>query len=228
MEAKDYLESGVTVLVGLFIFILYIWQKRDRKKSAAKVVEVEISGAEDRLKELKVKFAESGGEEIGNALIMPSNSWNQYKHLFIRDFTPKQWQKISEFYDNCELLNKAVRENDSFFGQNSQAIRSARYNAAASFVSEALKAVQAGEFSVTQTDGNLVLSETAETDIKNLVQNKMRAFNQVLEESLNATNAHYNPRKPMNDTDRILKYMGTEVLDGDIGIRLRKISDRKF
>ena len=228
MQSDRYLQAGVTLIVGLFVFILYIWQKRDSKKNAAKIIEVEISGAEDKLKELKVKFAESSGNEIVNSLILSSNSWTKYKHLFINNFTAKQWRKISEFYDNCELLNEAVREKDSFFGQNSQAIRTARYNAAASFVTKAINDVAEGKLNITHPDGTSTLSSNAEVEVKSEVENKMRAFNQILEESLNATNAHYNPMKPINDTDRVLKYMNTEILDGDIGIRLRQISTRRF
>lgn len=228
MKANDYLQSGTTILVGLFAFIIYIWRKRDAKKNAAKIIDVEISGAEDRLKSLRFRFAESDGKDIGNSAIISSNSWQKYKHLFINDFTAKQWRKISEFYDNCELLNNAIRENDSFFGQNSQAIRTSRYTAAASFVSKAIEDIEEGKFSVEQSDGSRSLATSAATDVKNLIENKMRAFNQILEDSLNATNAHYNPMKPINDTDRILKYMDVEILDGDIGIRLRKISNRSF
>lgn len=228
MRPGDYLQAGVALFVGLFVFVVYILSKRDKKKNAAKIINTEISGAEDKLKELKEKFAKSDGKAIGESLILSSNSWSRYKHLFISDFTDKQWRKISEFYDNCELLNNAVRENNSFFGQNSQAIRAARYEAAASFVSKAVGEVESGKFNKILPDGTQVISDDAAAQVRIQVESELKAFNEILEESLNATNTHYNPMKPISDADRVLKYMDTEVLDGEIGIKLRKITTRKF
>ncbi len=221
-------QAAITFLVGLFVFILYLWQKIDRKRIAARIVLVEISGAEDRVKALKVKFSDSDGSDIGQDLILSTNSWSSYRHLFINDLTDKQWRKVGDFYDDCETLNEAIRENNSFFGQNSQAIRTARYEAAASFVAKAINDVESGVFSTTQPDGTQVVSSSAEQDIKSRINLELNAFNQVLEDSLNTANVHYNPRKPINDTERTLKYVDSNLSDSDIGIKLRRIADKKI
>lgn len=135
---------------------------------------------------------------------------------------------MGDFYDDCEVLNEAVKENNSFFGYNSQAIRTARYEAAAAFVTKAINDIEAGHFSVTQPDGTQVIAPTAEQEMKNRINLELSAFNQVLEESLNSANVHYNPKKPINDTDRTLKYIDTGLSDSDVGIKLRRISDRKI
>lgn len=221
-------QAAITFLVGLFIFILYLWQKIDKKRIAARIILVEISGAEDRIKALKVKFSDSDGSDIGQDLILATSSWSSYRHLFINDLTDKQWRKIGDFYDDCETLNEAIKENNSFFGQNSQSIRAARYEAAASFVTKAINDVEAGAFSVTQPDGSQIVSPSAEQDIKNRINLELSAFNQILEESLNSANVHYNPRKPINDTERTLKYIDSNLSDSDIGIKLRKVADKKL
>lgn len=221
-------QAIITFAVGLFVFIVYIWQKADAKRTAARIINVEISGAEDRLKALKVKFSDSGGTDIGKDFVLSTNSWSNYRHLFIKDLTDKQWRKLGDFYDDSEVLNEAIKENDSFFGYNSQAIRTARYDAAASFVTKAINDVEAGKFSITQLDGTQIVSPTAEQEIKNRINLELSAFNQILEESLNSANVHYNPKKPINDTDRTLKHIDTGLSDSDIGIKLRKIADRKI
>lgn len=56
LELIALIQVVITFLVGVFIFVLYIWQKTDAKRTAARIIAVEISGAEDRIKALKVKF----------------------------------------------------------------------------------------------------------------------------------------------------------------------------
>lgn len=228
LELIALIQAVITFLVGVFIFVLYIWQKTDAKRTAARIIAVEISGAEDRIKALKVKFSDSEGSDIGRDLVLSTNSWSAYRHLFIKDLTDKQWRKVGDFYDDCEVLNEAVKENNSFFGYNSQAIRSARYEAASAFVTKAINDIEAGQFSITQPDGTQVIAPTAEQEIKNRINLELSAFNQILEESLNNANVHYNPKKPINDTDRTLKYIDTGLSDSDVGIKLRRVADRKI
>jgi hypothetical protein len=222
-----YIQALVTFVAGLVALDVYVRQKIDRKKDAARVLAVEIAGAEDRIKALKIKVGDSGGTDIGKDMVLSSDSWAQYRHLFIKDFTDKQWRKINDFYEECASLNDAIKENNSYFGQNSQAMRAARYSAAASFITSAIIDVEAGKFNIEQPDGTLAISSTAEADVKKRVNLEIGAFNEILQETVNVANVHYNPMKPVNDTERTLKFIETNLSDSDIGIKLRKIANKK-
>jgi hypothetical protein len=219
-------------IVGLIAaglaYVIYVKKKRDDKTNAAKIILVEISGAEDELKTLKQNLADNDSSELGSKMILSSNSWNKYKHLFIKDFTDKQWRSISEFYDNCEIINASIAFNNEGFGKNAEAIRAARYQAAGKFVSDALLEAQNGAFNITQPDGTIVTDPDSENKIKEYIELRQSAFNELLQGSLNKTGTHYLPLKPLNDVEKLLKYMETRLLDGDIGIRLRKIANRRI
>ena len=222
-----YIQAFITAIAGLIALDVYLRQKGDRKKDAARILSVEIAGAEDRIKALKIKLSESDGADIGKDLVLSSDSWSQYRHLFIKDFTDKQWRKINDFYEDCASLNDAIRENNSFFGQNTQAIRAARYSAAASFVTNAIIEVKEGKFSIQNPDGSVVVSPEAADTVRERARLQIQAFNELLQESLNNAHAHYSPKKPLDDTERTLKYIDSSLSDSDIGIKFRKIANKR-
>lgn len=222
-------QNTIVGIVAAFVaYLIYLKKKRDDKTNAAKIINVEISGAEDELKTLKQRLADNGSSDLGSKMVLSSNSWSKYKHLFIKDFTDKQWRSIGEFYENCETINDAIAFNNEGFGKNAEAIRAARYQAAGKFVSDAILEVQNGTFTVTQPDGTTVVDPESEKKVKEYIELRQSAFNELLQESLNKTGTHYIPLKPLNDVENLLKYMECKVLDGDMGIRLRKIANRKI
>lgn len=218
----------VGILAAAFAYVLYVKKKRDDKTDAAKIIDVELSGAEDELKTLKQSLADNNSSDLGSKMILSTNSWSKYKHLFIKDFTDKQWRSIGEFYENCETINEAITFNNEGFGKNAEAIRAARYQAAGKFVSDAILEVQNGSFSITQSDGTVVVDPESEKKVKEYIELRQSAFNELLQEALNKTGTHYLPLKPLNDVEKLLKYMDCRILDGDVGIRLRKIANRKI
>ncbi|MDB5185570.1 MAG: hypothetical protein JWL85_93 [Candidatus Saccharibacteria bacterium] len=218
----------VGILAAAFAYGLYVKKKRDDKTDAAKIIDVELSGAEDELKTLKQSLADNNSSDLGSKMILSTNSWSKYKHLFIKDFTDKQWRSIGEFYENCETINEAITFNNEGFGKNAEAIRAARYQAAGKFVSDAILEVQNGSFSITQSDGTVVVDPESEKKVKEYIELRQSAFNELLQEALNKTGTHYLPLKPLNDVEKLLKYMDCRILDGDVGIRLRKIANRKI
>ena len=220
-------QAIATLVAGMVALEVYSRSKFDEKKNAARMIYAEMTGAEDRVKSLKIRFKDSGGKDIGRDIVLSSDSWSKYRHLFIKDFTDKQWRKINDFYEDCESLNGAVRENNSFFGYNSQAIRNARYSAAASFITKAINEVEEGKFTVLKPDGTSEVSVDQEAALNTRIKLELTAFNEILENSTNSENVHYNPLKPINDTQRTLELIDLGISDDAIGIAIRKTSERK-
>ena len=223
-----WIQSITTFIVGLFAFVLYVLGKRSTKRDAAKVIEIEINNAEKTLAEIKKSLSESGGVNIGTKVCLPTRSWEKYKHMFVSDFSESDWNRLSEFYENCSYVDEAINLNNSFFIQNSQAIRTEKYRAAAAFTTDAIQSVEKGGYSVAKSDGTVEIAPDASERVQNLVANKMSAFNQIVFDAVEKSGGHYNPDKPINDTNKLMNYMEIKILDGELGIKLRKIANSRI
>jgi hypothetical protein len=52
--------------------------------------------------------------------ILPTNSWDEFSHLFANNFDWDQFQKISKFYEIVGAIKFIVDKDNSFFWTNSE------------------------------------------------------------------------------------------------------------
>jgi hypothetical protein len=108
-----------TLLTGTVAWIVYSLQKRDRKISSARIVLSEIRLAEKRIDEISDLL-----ERIQKNFpsVLPINSWEKYSYLFASDFDQDQIEELNEFYNNCTIIENAVKQDDRYSWLNADAI----------------------------------------------------------------------------------------------------------
>ena len=96
----------VTFLVGFFAIYLYIKQKVDRKRDAARLILQEIRYAEQQIRD-------SGRGSRGYSLaskLLPTNNWNDNIHLFTKDLKDSEIDMISRFYSQTTYIDSLIAE----------------------------------------------------------------------------------------------------------------------
>lgn len=101
----NVLTVFVTFLVGILVVYLYIKQKEDAKRDAAKIILQEIRRAEDIISDYK----QSGGYQFAKKIIA-TNSWSKNIHLFVGDLDNDELDKISDLYSTGEYLDNLIKE----------------------------------------------------------------------------------------------------------------------
>ena len=98
--------GAITFLVGFIAIYLYIKQRIDKRRDAARLILQEIRYAEQQIRN-------SGRGPRGYSLtskLLPTNSWNDNIHLFIKDLKETQIDMISEFYSNATYIDYLITE----------------------------------------------------------------------------------------------------------------------
>lgn len=103
---SNFFVALITFLSVVSAIVVYKRQKRDEKIEASRIILIEITDLENLLDSIK-----TNGINLTNIRqIIPSNSWNKYKHLFALDFDERSFKLIDNFYTDCNLLNKELIE----------------------------------------------------------------------------------------------------------------------
>lgn len=94
------------IAVGLSAMIVYIFQKRDKKRSAATLILGQIDSIEEKIGILK------NGHQLNNVVVYHSktiiseNTWEKYKHLFAKELSQSEHRMIQNFFDSAEQLER--------------------------------------------------------------------------------------------------------------------------
>ena len=94
------------IAVGLSAMIVYIFQKRDKKRSAATLILGQIDSIEEKIGILK------NGHQLNNVVVYHSktiiseNTWEKYKHLFAKELSQSEHRMIQNFFDTAEQLER--------------------------------------------------------------------------------------------------------------------------
>ena len=99
------IPSVVTISVGLFAFLVYRTQKRDYKKNVSSIILLEIQQAELTIK----KISENDNIDESTS-VLPNDTWSKNHHLFIEDFDYDQRVLITNFYNDCTIIEAAIKE----------------------------------------------------------------------------------------------------------------------
>lgn len=96
------LVGAITAVAG---YIVYRKSKSDEKQEAAALIYLEIINAEQRVD--AIKRSSSIEPEIYHP-ILPSNNWENNKHLFVNDLDANDYSLINNFYFDCRQIDKSI------------------------------------------------------------------------------------------------------------------------
>lgn len=106
---SSLLPTFATLIVGTIAYIIYLAQKKDIKKNAANIIISEIENAE-RLSNKALQSNAINAFNVGESILVPNNNWKVYKHLFLKNFSESELEKIDQFYAKCESFNESFRK----------------------------------------------------------------------------------------------------------------------
>ena len=95
----------ITLFGGLIVVYLYLRQKSDHKRDAASLILQEIRYAEQQIRNAKQ------GVNVQYSLaskLLPTNSWNDNIHLFIKDLKEMEIDMISGFYAKTTFVDSLI------------------------------------------------------------------------------------------------------------------------
>lgn len=108
----ENLNSFFTLIVGLFAFVVYQWQKIDKKTNTARLILSEVRNAEKKVEKLS-ELVQRGVQDL--PLILPKNSWKDNSFLLASDFDQDELADLNHFFGVCENLDEYVRRDNEYF-----------------------------------------------------------------------------------------------------------------
>ena len=102
---SNLLSPLTTLIVGGFAIGLYIKQKIDQEKDAARLILQEIRYAEQQI---RVARTISGGNYPLADKLLPTNSWHSNIHLFVGKLNEAEIDIISRFYSNAAYIDVVI------------------------------------------------------------------------------------------------------------------------
>jgi len=210
---SNFIIAFITLLVGSVAWIIYRKQQRDHKKDAANIVLLEIQNAERVLRQVKESLRNGALPE--NLFTMQTESWSEYKYLFVRNLDRDEWDTITDFYDKCNLYDEAVKYNNSFFQKNEEQIRINTQRILANFAKD--YTVQIYKLNTKEDE--------AKGKLKQEFQNLGEQFQTIYMEKQGIF--AYNPSKPINDAKVYLDGLSINLSQTSVGTKLKKIADIK-
>lgn len=208
----------ITLIGGGIAFLVYYKQKYDSKKDIANIIYLEIIQCENLMKQFKEDLERGGPpENFLRERVLENESWTRNKYLFVRDFSPQQWEAITEFYRKAKLFDEAVLQNISYFQKNEEQIRINLQKTLAEYVKEIPI-----EMSKIATDKKekanwakfVEMTENFTAQFLNRVADQNSIF-------------FYKPQKPINDVIFYLNNTDLEMSQSLIGEKLRKLAGIK-
>jgi len=100
---SNFFIAITTIFVGGFAICLYIKQRKDKKRDAAKLILQEIRYAEQKIR----KYREVKSYKLYDKLL-PTNSWNDNIHQFIKELKETQIDLISDFYAKASYIDTLI------------------------------------------------------------------------------------------------------------------------
>ena len=204
------LQTLIELLVGGLALLVYKWQKKDRVKSVATAVLLEIQQAEKSVAILK-KNMRRGYLNV-DFKILQNDTWNKYKYLFAKVLDVDEMTAISDFYANAKILDESIEYEKKCFNEDVEQIRINRQRVFTDFMRETVEFISKGD-----TDGGKAISE---------LQNKMNLFDNIyMNQPLQYS--RYNPQKILDDAKQSLDNF-SNLSTTTVGQKLKKLSKRRL
>lgn len=109
---SNFYFATITFLVGGYAFYVYAKQRRDEKINAATSLLLEIRNAESKVDILIDKLDKGVTTDLPS--ILPVNNWQNYSHLFAKDFDPDELQLLNNFFSACMIIEDLVHRQNNF------------------------------------------------------------------------------------------------------------------
>lgn len=107
---SNFFNALIVFFVGGFAILLYVKQKREYKRDAAKLILQEIRYAEQQIKNAR----EMGARYYLANRLLPTNNWNNNIHLFIKELKETEIDLISKFYSQTTYLDTIIKKISDF------------------------------------------------------------------------------------------------------------------
>ncbi len=107
------MENGAEFLMLLATagaIIVYLWQKRDTKRSAATLILWQVDSIENIVNKLKEEPQLDNIKVYHSKTIIKENMWERYKHLFARDLSSAEYRNVQNFFDVSEQIEMACKD----------------------------------------------------------------------------------------------------------------------
>ena len=217
---SEAFTPSATLFAAFAAFIIYKAGRKDSKKDAANIILLEIRSAERNLEEARKTYHEDkakNNESISfpeKIRLMPSESWNKYKYLFIRDFESDQWNIINKFYEHCKNFDEAIEIKESSFGENAREIR---------------KNIQkiAAHYSINIAEELIDIQPTEQDRRSDVIQQNLKKKDDAKSALIGPMVENYGPDRPYFDAEYYYNLLPETILNTPIGEKLKKLSKRR-
>lgn len=205
----------VTFVVGSFGVYLYYRRRRDEKRRIAKIILLEIENAQIQLKDAKQQVLGKPDDPLPEHLyVMPTDTWNQNKHLFIKNFKPTQWNAINQFYDLCHVFDEAIKHNDARFGEQEKELR---------------KNVHKATYSYTMKYSERIREASTEDERERIINEFFKKRNSAVKMLTSSEYVFiYTPAKQNQIVNNCLTNIDVNLSLGSVGQRFEKLSKNRF
>lgn len=102
---------------GVFVAILlYLKGRKDEKSAAATMICSQIKLIEERLNNIQESVGQRDLEGtnaiylVKEIVSLSSNSWEEYKHLFIKQLSAEEYKEVQDFFDYAKQVERARRD----------------------------------------------------------------------------------------------------------------------
>lgn len=100
---SNFFIALITLLVGSVAIFIYLKQRRDSKRDAARIILQEIRRAEDIITDYK-----EHGQYKFTKKIIATNSWAKSIHYFVGDLVIDELDRVSNLYSTGEYLDSII------------------------------------------------------------------------------------------------------------------------
>lgn len=215
----------VAILAATGAFLIYFLRRRDNKRDSANIIVLEIKNAERNLAEARKTYEEAKAKNGAEAIAFPeklrlmsTESWTKYKYLFVRDFTPEQWDELSQFYENCKNFDEAVELKESSFKGDVIEIRASINRIVGDYAKEFADKVK--------------LNPSEDPDIERsnqqIMEEHIERKNIAVEAILRKLVESYSPDKHYNEAAYYYNLLPRSIINTPTGQRLLELSNKKI
>lgn len=208
----------ITLVVGLFGFILYMLRNSDVKRRTARIIMLEVTNAEAQLRDARNRLEESekaGAKKLPEHLyVMPLDTWTRSRHLFVNDFKTSEWDALNEFYSKCRLFDEAIQYNDQRFSKDEQQIRENVHRATYDLALQMFEKI------------NKATSDAERDALKKELLTRRNDMASFLTTGENLW--VYTPSKELRDVEYIISSVNYNISTSSVGTKMAKLAKRRL
>lgn len=105
---KPYCNNIILILTLLLTFFIWLNDKRNKEKSYAQIILLQIKNIESIVQEIKIDGLTNGILSESLFLELPilfeKDYWEEYSHFLIKDLGKDNYEKINNFYQCCSKI----------------------------------------------------------------------------------------------------------------------------